>query len=293
MTSRRWPAALALALPLIFVAQHATADPIAPFLRVNVNGEFHDVPLVVGSCHFLVPCASGGIHLELDSGSVGVSAFMSQGVSPRAPEYAYNSGGWSIRLRIDATNLGSEPLSIVAWAGTPISPLFVFPNCCELIPTQDALYYTYLNGVLVPGSDAPGGVTLVPLFPDLDGDGQPEIFNALAARSDGGPFENLGVDIGGAITGAGRFNVFSGPPDVAHIDPNWVFLSSALAFTLSGDGDAVSLVGDAIISPTIAPEPAILPLLGVGLSIAGLWRRRGRVACQSNVSASTTSSTEK
>lgn len=252
------------------------ADPIEPFVQVEVNGQVHRVVAVPDPafCSAL-DCVAGVVELQLDAGSLRVVGVLHQGVDPLAPQYGHNHGQWSVRLYVEATNMSPEPLSIIASAGTPISPLFLFPTCCELIEAHDGYYYHVLDGVLTPGPGGPDTVTLDPLFPDFDGDGIPEMFSAFAASSSSSPLQNLGVDIGAAVTGKGLLGVFPWPLDIVHIDPSWVFLQSTLAFTMSGNGDEVRLRGDILIQPTPAPEPSLLGLLGLGL---GAIAFRGRTA---------------
>lgn len=72
-------------------------------------------------------------------------------------------------------------------------------------------------------------------------------------------------------TGSGLHTATAGS-DITHIDPDRVFLSSALAFAISGGGARASLRGDTSIYPARAPEPALIPLIGLGLVIGRLWR---------------------
>ncbi|MGV3518402.1 PEP-CTERM sorting domain-containing protein [Luteitalea sp.] len=276
---------LAVLVSTLTVGVPATvqAAPIEPFVQVDVNGEVHRVAASFNSAFCgRLPCVAGLIELNGDAATVRVVGVMSPGVDPLAPQYGHNQGAWSVRLYVEATNLSADPLTIVAWAGTPLSPLFLFPGPTQLVPTQAATYYSYLTRVLSPGGPDPDIVGIDPLFPDLDGDGDAEMLNALAAKTPGGPFQSLGIDLGTGVSGAGFANVPAATVFAARIDPAWVALSSALAFTLTGGGDRVQMRGDVSIVPAAVPEPTMLGLVGLGL-LANALRHRHRSGGSSRV----------
>jgi hypothetical protein len=270
----RWRVTAALVSTLTFgPCAAARATPVDPFVQVEVNGVVHRVVAFPDTafCSAL-DCVAGVIDLQDGAAMVRVVGVMSQGVDPLAPQYGHNHGAWTVRMYVTATNLSADPLTVVAWASTPISPLFLFPSSSQMVPTDAALYQSTLSRLLTPGGPDADSIRLDPVFPDLDGDGDAEIFTALASRSLGGPFQSLGVDLGTAAAGAGFTTVYGGPRYEEHIDPDWMVMSAAMAFTLSGGTDAVSLRGNVNIVPVGVPEPATLGLVGVAL-VAALRRR--------------------
>jgi hypothetical protein len=167
--------------------------------------------------------------------------------------------------------------------GAPSSFTFTFTS--PIVATGPPVFSNaYVSGGL--NNVSGGGVTLTPLLPDSDGDGIAEV--QVARVSSGGPFVNMGVDVGPISVNSGPIGAqYAYPPAPASLysagpiagpGPGpWTSLSVTAAFSLTGGGDAVALTGLASVA---VPEPSTWLLL----SAAGLfaWFRIRRTSAPSH-----------
>jgi hypothetical protein len=159
--------------------------------------------------------------------------------------------------------------------GAPSNFFFLFntPIIFGAVPNS-------VNASIVGGlNDTTGnGVSILPTLTDDDADTVLEL--QIAELSTGGPFVNMGVDVGlGQVhpgSGSGAFYTYGSYFDGPQPGPvaAWNALQVRLGFSLTGGGDIAVLTGHA----EIVPEPSSVVLaLGGGLALTWhLWRRRRR-----------------
>lgn len=138
---------------------------------------------------------------------------------------------------------------------------------------------TLTRGSVVGGlTDATGnGVTITPTSADSDGDGAME----LQTSSVGLPSANMGVDVGGTVSGgpgpAGSiytYGSFAAGPLAGPAGPRTTMTVLA-AFSLSGGGDIAALTGFTEITPI--PEPSTIALASLlAIGCVGFVRARRR-----------------
>jgi hypothetical protein len=167
--------------------------------------------------------------------------------------------------------------------GAPSTFTFIFTS--PIVPTgPPSISNAYVSGGLNNVSGA--GVTITPILPDSDGDGAAEV--QVASVSSGGPFVNMGVDVGPLQANSGPIGaLYAYPPAPASLHSAgplggpaggpWTSLSVTAAFSLTGGGDSAALTGLASI---VIPEPSTWLLMAVGVVFA--WFRIRRPGTQSN-----------
>jgi hypothetical protein len=166
--------------------------------------------------------------------------------------------------------------------GAPSSFSFSFTS--PIVPTgPPTAASAYVSGGL--NNVSGGGVTITPTLPDSDGDGTPEV--QVASVSTGGPFVNLGVDVGPILPNVGPIGAhFPYPPSPASVysagpiagPPGGPFtlMNVTAAFSLTGGGDSAALTG---LASVVVPEPSTwLLVLGVGFTWLTISTRRRKHA---------------
>lgn len=220
------------------------------------------------------------VDVVVDGQSYHVPVQIIEGTDRRSYEgiFEHDVDGNGFRVTISGV---LDPDPIITWVdtftnfGTPstFSGFKVMP----IFPTGNP--GTVFGAVTGGLTDATGnGVSLTPTgaLGDPDGDTIPEF--VINEVSMGGPYVNMGVDVGSAISHSGGVpgafysftdssGPFAAPPGV------WTSLRSTWSFTLSGNGDTVALSGFA----SIVPEPSSIALGAIGavsLFVAAISRRR-------------------
>jgi hypothetical protein len=154
--------------------------------------------------------------------------------------------------------------------GAPSTFSFTFTS--PIVPTgPGTVASAYVSGGLNNVSGP--GVTITPTAGPLV---------QVASVSSGGPFVNLGVDVGPAQSGVGPIgahypyplppaSTYSAGPVAGPVGGPWTALSVTAAFSLTGGGDSVGLTGLA----SVVPEPSTwLLVVGGGFTWLTIRTRR-------------------
>ena len=247
---------VALLLALTPVAALAIAVPAATGV-MTVDGQDVNIPIGVGP---------GGIY---GFGSWDSEAGEFTGFTQETSNYAVSLVGTldpdpSISYGITVQDLGA-PSGFGFLFNTPII-FTAIPNAVN----------ASVAGAL--NDNTGNGVSITPTLVDADGDSLLEL--QIAELSVGGPFTNMGVDVGLADShGAGApgafytYGPYAAGPQAGPIAA-WSTLQVRVGFNLSGGSDIAVLTGFA----QIVPEPSSIMLALIGA--AGLaWHVRRRRGC--------------
>jgi len=260
-----WQRCCSLAILLLFAARTAQGGvlPVGT-ASLTVDGVVYGIPVVPlteeGKTYQVI--GVGGAGFTVGSEALGFRAMIS-GAGDPDPAISYGLG---------ITDFG---------APSSFSFTFTSPIVATGPPTASSAYVS--GGLNDVGG---GGVTITPLLPDSDGDGAAEV--QVASVSSGGPFTNMGVDVGPLQANAGPIGAhYPYPPPPASLyaagpiggpaGGPWTMLSVTAAFSLTGGGDSAALTG---LASVVVPEPSTWLLLvfgGGGFAWFGIRRRKNTV----------------
>jgi uncharacterized protein (TIGR03382 family) len=246
---------VALLVALTPIAALAALVPVGPVGTLTVDGQDVNIPI----------SQSPGKLWGFGTWDSEINDFT--GWSHETSEYALILSGTldpdpSISYGISVTDFGA-PSGFGFLFSTPI----IFTAVPNLVNSSVA-------GAL--NDNTGNGISITPTLADDDGDALAEL--QIAELSVGGPFTNMGIDVGlanahgpglpGAFYTYGPYAEPSQPGPIAA----WSTLQIRLGFTLSGGSDIAVLTGRAEI---VVPEPSSIMLALVG-AVGLAWQVRRR-----------------